>query len=1006
DYAGNESVVVAQFADQVSGYNEDTIFVPAKTFEEGKSYLITEKNVVGATNLLLDLGDQYYASNAEAEILNAEEGTFLEGYTGLYIPSSYVSQGAVWTPEFTWTDYSDVDPDTGKPAVYAFSDLIGVPGWVYLYNELDGDYNYLLAYPAEEEDDPNELVTFSEATLGSMFGTGYLPLSSLLLWQYYDQLSALYSMGTGAFVSWTATDRYHNLAAEPAGIYLWEPMEISYTFPVNPYLVSSVTVDPQAYTLIPSTGLTTVQLTADVQPITADDRSVTWYTLEDLYGEENTVVTVDQTGLVTAVGLGTTAVYAFANDESGKYGYAVISVVEASPMDAKVNGQIAKEDGTVEFVEIDLSNMSVSTLHTAKEIEGYPYYGGGRAGNYIWGNDRDDDVSFYDVSDGYTYNYLFTMQHKYAMRDGANLPSAPFIDEDGNELTLQLAAITNSNTLLMMTEDGDGTLLDFSEDTDGAVFVALSYFGGGSYSVSGMTIYYFTYVALDTDGIVWMLRPYIIEGAEGIAEADVGAIGYLDGFVVGDDLTAYSMTSAMEQTGSASTFFIADNTTHSIWYFDMNKMNSSYAIPAVYVGSVDGITNLSTLYNENNDAITSVNAGEAPEEIMGMNGPIGKGNIQAVPFHAETAQVKADEIEDPATEPVEVPSEPAADETEAPAEEVTEAPAEEATEAAEEPAEEVTEAPAEEVTEAAEEPAEEVTEAPAEEVTEAAEEPAEEVTEVPAEEVTEAAEEPAEEVTEAPAEEAAEAPAEEAQEPAQEVTEAPAEPVTEAPAEEVTEAVTEPAEAPTEAAAEAPAEEPEAAAEEGEEVANPVVGGLNAVTTAGGRSGKPEGAEVLRVAQPTETDSDDGLLISLADDEDVTNGLITVTYDTEVLNFVEVTNPTEAGADVDDLFYSAHNDEEAGTVTFVFAVRSAVEAGEEIAELKFTKACEDNEILVATSERNQDLDLEEEESVEVEGTGHDWKLDSVEWEGDDDDGYTKATFTFVCQNNEDHVEVV
>ena len=106
------------------------------------------------------------------------------------------------------------------------------------------------------------------------------------------------------------------------------------------------------------------------------------------------------------------------------------------------------------------------------------------------------------------------------------------------------------------------------------------------------------------------------------------------------------------------------------------------------------------------------------------------------------------------------------------------------------------------------------------------------------------------------------------------------------------------------------------------------------------------------------------------------------------------------------MFFSAHEDKEAGKVTFVYATLNVIEAGDEVAELEFVKPCDDMTLVLAATERNRDLDLDEEAKLELEGTGHDWQLDSVTWEGSDEEGYTKGTFTFICGNNSDHVDIV
>lgn len=65
----------------------------------------------------------------------------------------------------------------------------------------------------------------------------------------------------------------------------------------------------------------TVQLSAEVLPTDADDTSVTWSSSDE------TVATVDNTGLVTAVDAGSAQIRATANDGSGTYGYETVEVI-------------------------------------------------------------------------------------------------------------------------------------------------------------------------------------------------------------------------------------------------------------------------------------------------------------------------------------------------------------------------------------------------------------------------------------------------------------------------------------------------------------------------------------------------------------------------------------------------------------------------------------------------------------------------------------------------------
>ena len=63
--------------------------------------------------------------------------------------------------------------------------------------------------------------------------------------------------------------------------------------------------------------------------------------------------------------------------------------------------------------------------------------------------------------------------------------------------------------------------------------------------------------------------------------------------------------------------------------------------------------------------------------------------------------------------------------------------------------------------------------------------------------------------------------------------------------------------------------------------------------------------------------------------------------------------------------------------------------------------CDDSEVTVEVSERNEELDLSEKTTSEVEGTGHEYGEPEWTWAED----YSTATATFTCANNEEHVLV-
>ena len=219
-------------------------------------------------------------------------------------------------------------------------------------------------------------------------------------------------------------------------------------------------------------------------------------------------------------------------------------------------------------------------------------------------------------------------------------------------------------------------------------------------------------------------------------------------------------------------------------------------------------------------------------------------------------------------------------------------------------------------------------------------------------------------------------------------------------------------EEPAEEPIEEPIEEP-APAEEGE--ASVFLGGLNAVR------------QILRL--PVTLVSDLGaageseedreaktLVIDLSETEDSHNGLIAVDYDPELLTLVSAKS-TDAASHI-----SIHKDTEKGVVTIAYANKSDgsgddtlpinsraafdpaddIEAGTVIVTLVFETSCVPAEVNLTTLERNDELELNEQETIEAEGANHAWGEPTWTWAGD----YSSATASFVCANDETHTKTL
>ncbi|MBQ7144091.1 MAG: S8 family serine peptidase [Oscillospiraceae bacterium] len=174
----------------------------------------------------------------------------------------------------------------------------------------------------------------------------------------------------------------------------------------------------------------------------------------------------------------------------------------------------------------------------------------------------------------------------------------------------------------------------------------------------------------------------------------------------------------------------------------------------------------------------------------------------------------------------------------------------------------------------------------------------------------------------------------------------------------------------------------------GNPAANKVVGGTNATR------GKVE----LQAAErdlPSEETEDEGnvLAVRLFDEDDTSNGLMTVSYDAEKLSVLSVES------DLD--YYSVHVDETAGTITFAYAFAGLIDAGETLATVKFAYDYDEDEgfnttVIVETLERDDDTAVAEEP---VEITLNILGAPTWDWTEELDEeenvvGYTAATATW------------
>ena len=520
-----------------------------------------------------------------------------------------------------------------KTPYYKLTDTI-VPGGEYLIaNTAEAGGGYVL-----RSDGANSLTNSQAVTVVTDENSTYIPLDAVdkkSVWlageggtfQNVDNGAVLgYYQSGYPFASW-ANPGYadpfvydaetHYLAVDGGGYmmfyggsfyYYTSPSEIFLyektikEEPFDPDNASAVTVTPEAATLILDV-VPNVSLSVGVEPLVLGDKSVTWSS-----SDEN-VATVDQDGFVTAVGLGTAVITAESNATPGVAGTCQINVTAGESMDAVVYGQVAFSNDDVQFAEINLNDMSVTNL-SGDNAFSY-FYGGGRAGNYVYGNDIDNDFHRYDVSKDYAYDsdYHYVTDDAYALIDAANMPAwtATFGEGDSaseEEYVFDLCGVTRDSKF-MMNLGTDGSFFNLSSIAN---FVAVTYVGSFTRSDGNPQLYYYM---LADDGTLYVFAPYGTEG--GGLSAGYGEVCKINVLSIGEDKTAYSMTSAdylYEGEDFVEGIFIADNNSKGIYFVDLSNLDSEATdleeVDAHFVGKINGAVNLSTLYDTAYDTAESI----------------------------------------------------------------------------------------------------------------------------------------------------------------------------------------------------------------------------------------------------------------------------------------------------------------------------------------------------------------------------------------------------------------
>ena len=365
-------------------------------------------------------------------------------------------------------------------------------------------------------------------------------------------------------------------------VYLFE--KSSYTEVYDENKVESVTVTPASAELFVGGQ---VQLQAELLPVTLSDKSVTWSSANE------EIATVDENGLVTAVGAGTVNIIATPNCYPSVTGSAAITVVARTALDATINAQVV-EAGTPKFVKINLSDLSMTELGSAAGA----HYGGGRSDNIITGFDTSGNViTTYISEDGYESSILGSFgTTTYNSRDGAHVPPFSAENEDGVVTEEYMSLYVASNYLLMLTEEG--ALTGWSGQSNTAIAYAGTDDTGAHYyymlNNSGQLLS--AMIAPDEE------EPIGVDEETGdpvlnlvLSTSPATAISGLSSSA--GTFGANNMSMSVVETEELYGLLIANTNNRRIYFVDLNSDTAQ----AVLVAGFSNITALTTLYDDNYD---------------------------------------------------------------------------------------------------------------------------------------------------------------------------------------------------------------------------------------------------------------------------------------------------------------------------------------------------------------------------------------------------------------------
>ena len=209
---------------------------------------------------------------------------------------------------------------------------------------------------------------------------------------------------------------------------------------------------------------------------------------------------------------------------------------------------------------------------------------------------------------------MFTMAAAYQPADGANFPATPVKVDDTTSITVDfdLAGVTPGGRFAFY-DMAESSLSSFTITNYMEPAVALCFAGISTDQSTGA--YSLVYYLLASDSTLWGW--IVTPKSDGSLGARLGQLGTLEGLTVGDDLTAYSMTYAAEQTGEDA-ILLTDNTTKTVWYLTIPTAQDDETIDCHFVGVVD-CDNIGTTFNNVFDSADLANSTVSDSTVAMLN---------------------------------------------------------------------------------------------------------------------------------------------------------------------------------------------------------------------------------------------------------------------------------------------------------------------------------------------------------------------------------------------------